>query len=158
MAIFVRDNNQVTQTMSRENTPMINQGTMSQPLSTKNTASLPAASVLCVQFLKFKLEYLLWMRPFHTAENQYPIPAVCKTATVMPNRPLSRIPISTSLTTTHFNTHLNNLDQYFVQSVHVHVCCCSVCAGECAERFGNWWCSCFIPCHTLSAEKWFSLG
>ncbi len=42
-----------------------------------------------------KLEYLLWIRPFHTAENQYP--AVCKTATVMPDRSLFGIAISTSL-------------------------------------------------------------
>ena len=63
----------------------------------KNTASLPAAGVLGVQFLKFILEYLLWIRPFHTAENHYP--AVCKTvtSTVRPNRSLFGIPISTSL-------------------------------------------------------------
>ncbi len=48
------------------------------------------------QFLKFKLEYLLWIGPFHTAKNQYP--AAYRTATVMPNRSLFRIPISTSLT------------------------------------------------------------
>ncbi len=42
-------------------------------------------------FLKFKLEYLLWIGPFH----QYP--AAYRTATVMPNRSLLGIPISTSL-------------------------------------------------------------
>ncbi len=67
---------------------------MSQLLSTKNTASLPAAGVQCVQFLKFKLEYLTSnnIRPFHITENQYP--AVCKTAAVMPTRSLFEIPIS----------------------------------------------------------------
>ena len=68
---------------------------MSQLLSTKTTALLPAAGVLCGQFLKFQFEYLVWIRPFHTAENQYP--TVCKTATVMPNRSPFGIPISTSL-------------------------------------------------------------
>ncbi len=61
----------------------------------KNTASLPAAGILHKQFLKFKLEYLLWLRPLHTAKYRYP--AAYITAIAMPNRSHFGIPLRTSL-------------------------------------------------------------
>ncbi len=69
---------------------------MVQLLSTKNTASWPAAGVLHKQFSKCKLEYLCWLRPFHTAKNC--CPTTCIRATVTPNRSLFGKPPGTSLT------------------------------------------------------------
>ena len=45
--------------------------------------------------LKFNLESLLWLSPFHTAKNR--CDATCIRATVTPNRSLFGIPSDTSL-------------------------------------------------------------
>ncbi len=57
---------------------------LSQLLSTKNTAFLPAAVITGKGFLYFDLEYLLWLRPLHTAEKHRP--TMFHTATVKPRR------------------------------------------------------------------------
>ena len=53
-------------------------------LSTKNAAFLPATLNECTEFSKFDLEYILWLRPLHTAENHGPI--MVHTATVSQKR------------------------------------------------------------------------
>ncbi len=69
---------------------------MAQLLSTKNTASWPAAGVLHKQFSKFNLESILWLRLFHTAKKC--CTATCIRATATPNRSLFGKPPGTSLT------------------------------------------------------------
>ncbi len=68
---------------------------LSQLLSTKNTAFLPAAVITGKEFLSFDLEYLLWLRPLHTAEKHHP--TMFHTATVRPTRSGPNILYNTSL-------------------------------------------------------------
>ncbi len=76
---------------------------MVQLLSTKNTTSWPAVGVLHKQFSKCKLEYLCWLRPFHTGQNC--CPTTCIRATVTPNRSLFGKPPGTSLICVYSSTH-----------------------------------------------------
>ena len=49
----------------------------SQVSGLKNQAFLPAAAPMHTRLLKFKLEYVLWLRPLHTAKNPC-LPMYCK--------------------------------------------------------------------------------
>ena len=44
----------------------------SQVSGPKDPASLPAAAPMHTRSLKFKLAYILWLRPLHTVKNQIP--------------------------------------------------------------------------------------
>ncbi len=64
-------------------------------MSTKNTAFLLAAVIPGKEFLSFDLEYLLWLRPLHTAEKHHP--TMFHTATVRPTTSGQNILYNTSL-------------------------------------------------------------